>query len=415
MAFGHDPYKYIAFNQFHIIPRQEKANGDAWKSSRPDHSNDSNLRDNYGGECWRYNQTAQTYDPKQGSDNWICPASSFHLAHINRRVSYYQIDGIRIDSVENVGNWDFLKLFRDRAHNYFGEQYPKESSENHESRFIVVGEELGVPQDLVSGGTLDGYWNEEFKKRLRTAIIGYEFRGDSNDDFETTVHKIVNCKLLGRGFQTGTQAVNYITSHDVGGDIINQRLYNYLEHYGVTGNKDKGVRAKLAFATLLTSVGIPMILAGEEFCDEQDNKAEHPWKQVDPVNFERVTDDWRMDLFGYVKRLVELRKKNEALKGDMVEFIDRKIDQDRKFMAWRRGVVEAGDLPVVVVANFSKATTESGEVWNVNGWPELPARSDGKTVKWREVGEGEEEVLPENVGKETVSAWGVKVYESYAE
>jgi len=50
-------------------------------------------------------------------------------------------------------------------------------------------------------------------------------------------------------------------------------------------------RIKLAFVCLLTAVGIPMILAGEEFADEHDffnpdgNVAQSGGKQVDPVNF----------------------------------------------------------------------------------------------------------------------------------
>jgi hypothetical protein len=47
----------------------------------------------------------------------------------------------------------------------------------------------------------------------------------------------------------------------------NERLYNYLDFNGVAF-KEKQI--KLAFACLLTAVGIPMILAGDEFADEHD-------------------------------------------------------------------------------------------------------------------------------------------------
>jgi len=51
---------------------------------------------------------------------------------------------------------------------------------------------------------------------------------------------------------------------------------------------------KLAFACLLTAVGIPMILAGEEFADQHDrfdshgNVSQDGGKQVDPVDFSRL-------------------------------------------------------------------------------------------------------------------------------
>ena len=36
----------------------------------------------------------------------------------------------------------------------------------------MVGEELAVPLELVTQHRLDGLWNEEFKRMLRSAILG---------------------------------------------------------------------------------------------------------------------------------------------------------------------------------------------------------------------------------------------------
>lgn len=67
MAFGHDPYIYIAFDQFHIDPRSpaEFHNNERWQSHTP-HNDDSQLRDGYGGRSWRYVQNTNTYDPESG-------------------------------------------------------------------------------------------------------------------------------------------------------------------------------------------------------------------------------------------------------------------------------------------------------------------------------------------------------------
>ncbi len=100
-----------------------------------------------------------------------------------------------------------------------------------------------------------------------------------------------------------------MTSHDVEG-FKNERLFTYFMLNGVT---DGEKRTKLAFACLLTAVGVPMILAGDEFADQHDlfdakgNVTQEGGKQVDPVNFSRRLDDWRQRITEYVSRLVRLR------------------------------------------------------------------------------------------------------------
>ena len=34
----------------------------------------------------------------------------------------FRVDGIRMDSVENVANWDFIQTYKDRAHQLFEER-----------------------------------------------------------------------------------------------------------------------------------------------------------------------------------------------------------------------------------------------------------------------------------------------------
>ena len=84
--------------------------------------------------------------------------------------------------------------------------------------------------------------------------------------------------------------MNYVTKHDVEG-LRHERLFTMLR-----GFRDDQIekRIKLAFACLMTAVGIPMILAGEEFADQHDffdqngNVSQNGGKQVDPVNFSRL-------------------------------------------------------------------------------------------------------------------------------
>jgi len=169
-----------------------------------------------------------------------------------------------------------------------------------------------VPMALIQQNRLDGLWNENFKRILRNVILGKNADGESS--FEWSVRKLIDCRLL--GFSDGAQAINYNTSHDVEG-FRNERLFNYLENNGVV-LKEKQI--KLAFVCLLTAVGVPMILAGEEFADQHDLALTEPGKEIDPVNFDRLDEPWRKDIFQYVSRLVRFRTTSHALAVNDTEF-----------------------------------------------------------------------------------------------
>jgi len=213
---------------------------------------------------------------------------------------------------------------------------------------------------------------------------------------------MVDCTISRVGFRDGSQSINYITSHDVGG-FRNERLYDFLHNNGVM-YKEKQV--KLAFACLLTSVGIPMILAGEEFADQSDLPTSDNYaKQRDPVNFRRIEDQWRRDVFDYVSRLVHFRRKAEALSVNDTRFLHYDFTPGRRVMAWERG---RGDDRVVIVANFSPWGTENPlgltAEYRVANWPQLP-----ETRKWREITLGRD-VSMEWAGREPIYPWEAKVY-----
>src|SRR5260221_392524 len=103
---------------------------------------------------------------------------------------------------------------------------------------------------------VDGLLERKFWALIRAAVIGQTEDGLS---FEETVRRAIDCRNL--SFQDGAQAINYLTSHDVEG-FRKERLFNFFAGSSVV---DIERRVKLAFVCLLTAVGIPMILAGEEF------------------------------------------------------------------------------------------------------------------------------------------------------
>ncbi|KAK6813996.1 hypothetical protein RU639_010416 [Aspergillus parasiticus] len=383
MAFGHDPYIFIAFKQFHLDAESERDNPDAYQS----HSNA--LREAWGGRLWRYIQDTNTYDPKSGRPRNVHPSWAFHHGHLHRWMSDFGVGGLRLDSVNNIANFDFIRSYTDEAWSLYRSRYETPSS----SKFLVIGEELSVPVDMVASNTLNALWNEPFQGRLRATILGEQREGDGG--FAGTVRKMINCTLdPAHPFTDGAQAINYITSHDTEG-FRKERLFNFLSANHVS---DMERRSKLAFTCLLTAVGIPMIFAGEEFCDQMDRAVGQ--KQVDPVNYERKTQDWRARVFNYVATLVKLRKECPALGVDDTEFIH--VDESRagRIMAWKRGA--QGQAPVVVVANFTDQDTPGNEYF-VENWPEREREG------WREVTQGRD-VPREWVGREPLLHWEAKVY-----
>ena len=208
-------------------------------------------------------------------------------------------------------------------------------------------------------------------------------------------------RLSAHWIQRRVQAVNYLGSHDVEG-YRNERLYNFLDNNGIYAKEE---RIKLAFVCLLTAVGVPMILAGDEFADEHDLSVTHPPKQRDAVNFGRVNHSFRRRIFDYVLRLVRFRIDYEALSVNDTDFIHVDFNNGKRVLVWRRG--ESGsDKQVVVVANFSDFDSgrAGSDEYRVPNWPSTPS---GR--RWREVTQ-QRDVPSDWVGREAIFPWEAKVY-----
>jgi pullulanase len=404
MAFGnHDPYRAADFMDFHVF-FTDLAHGPF------DHLDpEQDGRDGFGGDLWKYAFSQRAYDPMTGKTLDVVRARRHMLTHLLHWMAQYHVDGLRLDSVNNYNNWDFAADIRRETRAAWNARWRAENNpaSGADERFLVVGEELAVPKGLLAH--LDGLWNEDFKRILRKVILGHN--ADGEPSFEWSVRKLIDCRNL--GFADTTQAVNYVGSHDVGGSG-NERLYNYLDFNGI-GLKDKQI--KLAFVCLLTAVGIPMILAGDEFADQHDIDIFHGSssgrtpdsnKQLDPVNYDRLDrDPWRQEVLRYVSRLVKFRTRSDALAVNDTTFIHVDFDDGKRVLVWRRGRDRVDD-PVVVVANFSDWGTADpmnpAAEYVVSNWPATPT---GK--RWREI-TMDRPVARERVGREPLFPWEAKVY-----
>jgi pullulanase len=392
MAFSaRNPYRSINFPDFFV-------RADA---GDPEEYSEGVRRDGFGSDLFKYDHEIETYDPFTGQYTKLVPARSFMLTYLDHWMHAYRIDGVRIDSIVNIANWDFIQRFKEVAHTVYQSRWQAQGNdpETAGARFLVAGEELAMPLDLIRQERIDSLWNEHFKHYVRAAITGQNYQDESN--FEEMVRKMVDCRRL--GFGDGSQAINYVTSHDVEG-YGNERLYDFLDHNGII---EKEQRVKLAFTCLITSVGIPMIFAGEEFADKHDLPEEGPEKQLDAVNFERRDDPWRARIVDQVTRLVKLRTQAEGLWNNDTTFIHSDFNEGKRVMAWVRGT--PGSLTmVVIIANFSDYMTpkahESSAEYVINNWPQLP---EGK--RWHEVTQNRK-VPREWAGREPIFPWEAKVY-----
>ena len=299
-------------------------------------------------------------------------------AALLRWMDDFHVDGIRMDSVENVFSWNFIGEYTARARATWRQRFGLNGPEGDaDARFLVVGEELQEPLEILRQHRLDGLWHENFKRYIRAALIGQGIEGQT---FEQTLRRALDCRAF--GYMDLAQAVIYLGSHDVEG-FRNERLFDFFRSNGVV---DIEKRTKLAFACLLTAVGVPQILAGDEFADQHDlfdangNVTQNGGKQVDPVDYSRLHDDWRARIKDYVGRLIKLRTSNDALSVNDIDVIHADLD-GKRVLGWKRGV-PGSDQVVVVVANFSDFTTAPGPgaEYVVHNWPATPP---GKT--WREV------------------------------
>jgi 1,4-alpha-glucan branching enzyme len=171
--------------------------------------------EDYGARLVRYRRPAP-----DGSH----PAREFHYAMAEHWIREYHIDGFRIDEFRGIDNWEFVQAFREHAERAFRTAFP-------DRPFLVVAEdswrraEITKAKPTNPGGprVVDAMWNfslrDEARRLLRNEM---ETRWGEPSRGERIVAAISGKQLwddLDRSFHEGfdelTQAVNYITSHDV--------------------------------------------------------------------------------------------------------------------------------------------------------------------------------------------------------
>jgi 1,4-alpha-glucan branching enzyme len=255
-------------------------------------------------------------------DNGYYAAREFHCEMSEYWVREYHIDGFRLDEFAGINNWDFLQQFRDRAWAEHNRVFPDHPfyvvGEDSDRRFLATRD---APTNPNGRKVVDGIWNFSFRDEIRSLLTNQIHTDWGQPARSDRIRAMFRGWPMWDGFAGGSmregygdlsQAVNYMTSHDVkdqprmmnfifgalislrglgDGSVDNLRniLANLPQQGPVRDAHDEALdRIRSAFALLLTSVGIPMFLAGEEFADVHDLQySDDSLKMSDPVDWER--------------------------------------------------------------------------------------------------------------------------------
>jgi len=247
-------------------------------------------------------------------------------------IEEYHIDGIRYDAVKEIDHPEFMRWVCEQARKAAGLK-----------PFYNIGERIpDTPEVVRPEGALDACWRETFYYFLNPYLKGEEaFDVNQVKELLDPTHHDYPDRTTG--------AVHYLASHD------RLRLIDQLKDSGFS-EEEAFQRAKLASVMLLTAVGIPMILMGEEFGETNSMTPNNPH----PLNWSLVERDRNFDLLTHYRKLLALRRQFSALQNANIEFFHE--DMDNKVLAYRRWDEESC---VVVVIQLAEGDFDHYQVNNI--------------------------------------------------
>lgn len=247
------------------------------------------------------------------------PARKFIGDTVRYWVQEYHLDGIRFDAARQIANYDFMHWIVQEAKDTAG---PKP--------FYTVAEYIPETPSITNlDGPMDGCWHDSFYHCIVEHICGDTF------DLER-LKDAIDCKR--QGFLGATNVVNYLSNHD------HDRVFAELGSRAIL-DEAAFKRAKLGTVLLMTAVGVPLIGMGEEFGEYKAKTIEQA-----KIDWTLLGNDMNKGLWEYYKGLIHLRKNNQALYTENIDFFHE--DPDSKVFAYTRWNDEGSR--VVVVANLSE-------------------------------------------------------------
>ena len=362
------------------------------------HEASSAGRQDWGQDLFHF--SSPSYGSYFAAREFLCEMAEFW-------VSEYHVDGYRIDDFKDINNWDFVQEFHDRATTESNSLFPGKP-------FLVVAEDTNRDFVATSSGpnnpggnkVVDAIWNFGYRDDVRNLLTNSISTNWGQPSRSLRVAHIISndgvwnglTQAFDPGYADVACSVDYITSHDVAdaprlmnvllgpmmqaagfGDGGMKNVENAVD--GADSSSDPTLQATVqaallrvfgAFAILMTSVGIPMFLAGEEFGDVHDmSYTDVNEKQQDPVQWNRAKFRGNAALYANVAKLIQLRVSHPALQRNEVEFFyfHPQFDDNvapRVFAYCRtQGLPPGNSNQVVVIANMGPDSFPS---YDIPGW-----------------------------------------------
>ena len=355
-------------------------------------------RQSWGQDLFHF--SSPSYGSYFAAREFLCEMAEFW-------VSQYHIDGFRIDDFKDINNWDFVQEFYDRATAQSNALFPGKP-------FLVVAEDTN--RDFVAtsndpnnpGGNkvVDAIWNFGYRDEARNLLTNAIYTQWGQPSRSQRVAHLISkdgvwngwSQAFDSGYADMACSVDYITSHDVADAprLMNVLLGPMLQAAGLGDGGVDNVRGVVdgadsstnptlqatvqaaflrvfgAFAVLMTSVGMPMLLAGEEFGDVHDTSyTDVNEKQQDPVQWNRANFRGNAALYANVARLIQLRVSHAALQRNEVEFFYFHPQFDNNVAPRVLAYCRTSGLPVgspgqvIVIANMGPDSFSS---YDIPGW-----------------------------------------------
>ncbi|MCS7298399.1 MAG: alpha-amylase family glycosyl hydrolase [Spirochaetia bacterium] len=228
---------------------------------------------------------------------WKPVASKLVYDTLEYYLKEFNVDGFRFDGTYVMvgGNPTYRNA---RLHlinqiiNPLRSQYPNK---------IWIAEQLPNSSDFK--GTGIAQWGEVFHDKMKAMLRRGNFEGEQYNNIDRVGRMIYYDKDSGH-FASPLEVVNYFESHD------ENSVYTELVTYSDLSITDATNASKVGAIVLFTSMGIPMLMSGQEFVRPRIGQNTH--KTNGDINWSWLITN--TNIFEYYKGLIQLRKQHPALR-----------------------------------------------------------------------------------------------------
>jgi 1,4-alpha-glucan branching enzyme len=284
----------------------------------------------------------------------------------------YQVDGFRFDWLGGV-EYDPFRPHAESFNPFSGIAPIARAAREACPDCYLIGEYWPIhgtnpsktAAKLVRETEIDAVWNGAFHHGMESCLFqSWQWERQDMPDVLGGFRR--------QGFTKATEVINYVCSHDERRpeyEIPRWREYVQLGTTRRNGHSSAAAerwdlalqKARLGLAVLLTTPGVPMLLAGQEFGDDSPRTIDF-W----PLDWAKLDLPQGRQQFEFVARLLQLRRQHRALRSDAVDFYWDDF-AGNKVVRYKRLDPVSEDV-VVVAANFDNIPHKVGLGFPTDGW-----------------------------------------------